>query len=265
VPEAYLEFYRIESKSGVCMMYRATTKLPDEVLLRRLLALSFLALIALSISTIVALKAFAPPRISSDYSSALKRRAWLASREGYLVDAQLKHTKDFYRDGPAVQQIIRNHSSVEESEELAKAIVFESKRANLDPVLVTAIIKAESTFNRLARSNAGAIGLMQIQPATGKYVSNRVKELSWEEAKLTDPQYNIRLGIAYFKYLENLFGSKERALIAYNWGPTKLARALKSGEEIPSGPQSYAKKILSLHAKWQGRATSTQVASLDIG
>lgn len=246
-------------------MYRATYSLNEEVVLRRLLALSFLALISLTIFTILTLKAFAPPRIASDYTNALQRRAWMASREEYLVDAQLKHTKDFYKDGPAVQRIIRSHSSIEEVEGLAKAIIFESKRANLDPVLVTAIIKAESTFNRLAKSNAGAIGLMQIQPATGKYVSNRVKELSWEENKLTEPQYNIRLGIAYFKYLENLFGSKERALIAYNWGPTNLARALKLGEEIPPGPQGYAKKILSMHAKWQSIGDPTQFASLDVG
>ena len=249
-------------------MYRISSNITtenDELLLRKLLSLSIFTLIGLSVGLITLLKSFsAPPSILSNNLSTIQKRAWAASRSSYLAEAQLRHQKDFYKVSPSVERIIREHSTIEYPHTLAKTIVHESRLANFDPLLLAAIIKEESTFNPNARSIAGAIGLMQIQPTTGRYVSDKINEHPWKEHKLTDPAYNIRLGIAYFKYLEELFGDKELALVAYNWGPTKLTRALKMGGSIPSGPQSYAKKILSLQAKWQ-TIPDTRVASLDLG
>ena len=139
-----------------------------------------------------------------------------------------------------------------EAHRLANYIVFESKRANFDPIFVAAVIKSESTFNKHAVSNVGALGLMQILPDTGKYISKK-SEIDWlGKKKLNDPSYNIRLGIAYLKYLEEYFpNNKEHVLVAYNWGPGNLLSALKKRSRLPEGPQNYARTILRDHSKWQ--------------
>jgi soluble lytic murein transglycosylase-like protein len=139
-----------------------------------------------------------------------------------------------------------------EAHRLAQHIVVESKRQNFDPLFVAAVIKSESTFNKQAVSNVGALGLMQILPDTGKYIS-RKNSIDWlGETKLTDPSYNIRLGIAYLKYLEGYFGqNREHILVAYNWGPGNMLSALKKQSNLPSGPKNYARTIMRDHSKWQ--------------
>jgi len=128
----------------------------------------------------------------------------------------------------------------------------EAKRQNFDPLFVAAVIKSESTFNRQAVSNVGALGLMQILPDTGKYIS-RKNDIDWLGAgKLKDPSYNIKLGIAYLKYLEQYFGqNREHILVAYNWGPGNLLSALKNRSTLPTGPKKYARTIMKDHSKWQ--------------
>ena len=92
---------------------------------------------------------------------------------------------------------------------------------------------------------------MQLRPTTGEYIAMRHQREWSGSTKLTDPIYNIELGIAYFRYLERKFkGNREHALVAYNWGPTNLFTALQTSTPIPSGPKQYAEKILGTHARW---------------
>ncbi len=136
---------------------------------------------------------------------------------------------------------------------LAATIVLESVKAHYDPFLVTAVILAESTFRSTARSYVGARGLMQIRPSTGSYVCE-IQSADWEgEQALHDPQYNIRLGIAYLKHLEGLYNKDiQKALIAYNWGPGNLDRALARGKlKIPAVTERYVSKILRYRQKWK--------------
>ena len=148
----------------------------------------------------------------------------------------------------------------QERESLAVMIVDESLSAGYDPLFVAAVIKAESTFNNTATSHRGAQGLMQIMPTTGRYISER-SQLTWLGAhQLHEPAYNIRLGIAYLKYLEDNFDfDREGMLIAYNWGPTNLSGALKRGSAVPSSSRRYARTILGTHEKWR-RDFSTRMA-----
>lgn len=139
----------------------------------------------------------------------------------------------------------------EEAKKLAFTIVAESMRSGYDPLFVTSIIKSESTFNKHAVSYAGAMGLMQIMPDTGKFVS-RLKNVEWKGShKLTDPAYNIRLGIAYLKHLEKAFdGNRELMLIAYNWGPKNVIDSLKNQKRVPRSCIRYAKTIINNHGRW---------------
>ncbi len=149
-----------------------------------------------------------------------------------------------------VSEIIRtiapNH---EEANRIAYVIVAEGLKAGVDPIFLAAVIKSESTFNKTARSYAGAMGLMQLMPDTARYVT-KVHDLG--PGKLTDPSYNIRLGANYLKYLHKMFGgNRELMLIAYNWGPANLNDALRSRSAIPSGPRKYARTIIGDHARWK--------------
>jgi soluble lytic murein transglycosylase len=151
-----------------------------------------------------------------------------------------------------VSAIIRSHVSDDtDTEELATMIVNESLRQDYDPIFVAAVIRTESRFKGSAVSYAGARGLMQIMPSTGRHISNE-ENVPWNgNATLHDAATNLRLGIAYLKQLEQKFkGNRERALIAYNWGPTNLDHSLRAGSRPPQECVRYARNIISAHRQW---------------
>lgn len=138
---------------------------------------------------------------------------------------------------------------------LAFSIVQQARRANFDPILVAAVINSESTFRVGARSPVGALGLMQIMPDTGRFVA-RMENFAWNgpQRLTTDGDYNIKFGIRYLQYLLKLFdGDLKRVLIAYNWGPANLERALREGSRPPSSTIRYAATIIANHAAWAHR------------
>jgi len=97
-----------------------------------------------------------------------------------------------------------------------------SAQAGVDPMLVAGLIRQESAFDPESRSGANAIGLMQLLPKTGRRIAKQLK-IRYSQAKLFDPDYNIRLGTAYLAGLQKDFGSVESALAAYNGGEDRVA------------------------------------------
>jgi soluble lytic murein transglycosylase len=97
-----------------------------------------------------------------------------------------------------------------------------STRQGLDPMLVAGLIHQESAFEAQARSNKNAIGLMQLLPGTARTLA-RAQKIGYSQARLTDPDYNLRLGTVYFAGLEKQLGSVEAALAAYNAGEDRVA------------------------------------------
>lgn len=96
-----------------------------------------------------------------------------------------------------------------------------SSHAGLDPMLVAGLIHQESAFDPEARSGKNAIGLMQLLPGTARLLAKQEK-IRYSRARLTDPDYNVRLGTAYFAQLQKQFGSVEAALAAYNAGEDRV-------------------------------------------
>ena len=114
---------------------------------------------------------------------------------------------------------------------------FESsgEKYSLTPSFLAAVASVESSFNPLAESSSGALGLMQIKwPQTAK-------ELNVEERSLLfDPCQNIDAGADYLSRLKRQFGSKLMALAAYYQGPTKIRKE----NNIPIQSVGYIERVL---------------------
>jgi soluble lytic murein transglycosylase-like protein len=123
------------------------------------------------------------------------------------------------KDPSAKLYVVRNSPSMrttrasvsKRAEAYDDLIVHNATEHNISADLVRAVIQAESAFNPLARSIKGAMGLMQLMPATARELG---------VANAYDPAQNIRGGVAYLKQLLTRYNSNlELALAAYNAGP----------------------------------------------
>lgn len=130
-----------------------------------------------------------------------------------------------------------------------------SVKCNIDESLIYSIIRAESNFSPTACSSAGAIGLMQLMPATAAKISSSGAE-SNVPGILSRPEFNIRYGVKHLKNLLVLFdGDIVKAVAAYNAGSGNVSRWLKTlGDEpndqfvenIPyTETREYVKKVLA--------------------
>jgi soluble lytic murein transglycosylase len=109
-----------------------------------------------------------------------------------------------------------------------------SQERELDPYLVAALIRQESTFNPRVRSRAGARGLMQILPSTGRVLARQEKR-RYNASELYDPEVNIRYGTRYLKEVLGSFsGRVDYALASYNAGPHRVRRWTEMDLTIPS-------------------------------
>jgi soluble lytic murein transglycosylase len=111
----------------------------------------------------------------------------------------------------------------------------------LDPYLVAALIRQESTFNPRVRSPAGARGLMQIIPSTGRELS-RQERRQYATNDLYDPQINIQYGTRYLKNVLGRFdGRVDYALASYNAGPHRVKRW--TGMDMTLDPEIFIEDI----------------------
>ena len=107
-----------------------------------------------------------------------------------------------------------------------------AQQNNIDENLVKGVIKAESGFNAMEKSNKGACGLMQLMPGTAR-------ELGVTDPM--DPVENIMAGTRYLKKLLNRYGgSVPHALAAYNWGMGNLD---SRRSRMPLETRNYVAKI----------------------
>jgi peptidoglycan lytic transglycosylase len=106
-----------------------------------------------------------------------------------------------------------------------------SKQNNLDPFLMAALIRQESEFDAKVTSRANARGLTQIEPATGRELSRKLKIPKYTTAKLFQPSLNLEFGTYYLRLVTNeLGGHTEAALAAYNAGMTRAKAWLTWGD-----------------------------------
>lgn len=130
-----------------------------------------------------------------------------------------------------------------------------SKEYGVDPILVFAIIKAESNFNPNVVSSSNAIGLMQLMDSTAEEIARKLEISYTKGASLYNPELNIQLGTKYFSNLMKEYNNNYLlALTAYNAGIGNLKRWIEQGiikedgsniENIPyKETNNYVRKIL---------------------
>ena len=129
------------------------------------------------------------------------------------------------------------HGHQASQDEVDQAITMAAARHNVDPNLVRAVIKVESNFNSNAVSRKGAMGLMQLMPATAR--SLNVKNPF-------DPEQNVDAGVRHLKQLlESYGGDVNLTLAAYNAGSGAVARS--AGVPHYAETQSYVRRITNLY------------------
>jgi soluble lytic murein transglycosylase-like protein len=142
-----------------------------------------------------------------------------------------------------------------ERKPFGQALYDTAARNRVDPLLLAAVVEAESRFTPDAVSPRGAVGLMQVLPATGR---------RYDAGDLRDPYTNLEIGSRYLGGLiDHYDGDLERALAAYNAGPAAVARY----DGIPpyTETRTYVKKVLALyldHSQAVQEAAAARLAAL---
>lgn len=138
-----------------------------------------------------------------------------------------------------------------------------SEEYDIDENFIYAVIKTESGFDPDARSNVGAVGLMQLMPIAFKEVSNNIEDnKGLKYSDMYNPEYNIMYGTWYLDYLYEQFGSYELTIAAYHAGMTEVRGWLYSGvldednlnlDNIPSeysDTRHYINKVISAYKEY---------------
>jgi soluble lytic murein transglycosylase-like protein len=171
--------------------------------------------------------------VLSDKAKHPEARTYTVTRAGMF-----RSTKPTSRRAKQFDGLIEEHASAND----------------VNPALVKAVIQAESAFNPRARSHKGAMGLMQLMPATAA-------ELGVSDPY--DPVENIRAGVIYLKHLLAKYaGDVALALAAYNAGPGAVARygtvppyretrnyvekVRKAADAAPAGPRTRIYRIVEV-------------------
>jgi soluble lytic murein transglycosylase len=129
------------------------------------------------------------------------------------------------------EQIVRGHA----------------RNYDLDPALVAAVIYQESKFKADAQSSSGAVGLMQLLPATAQGIAVHTGGTEFRTSDLYDPEINVRYGSWYLRHLLDRYGDERTALAAYNAGQDNVDRWRASGSGIRfSETRAYVKRVEEL-------------------
>ncbi len=138
-----------------------------------------------------------------------------------------------------------------------------TKSLNLDDAWVYGLVRQESRFIQVAKSTVGASGMMQLMPATAKWVAQKLGMKSFDHSLVNKLEINFALGTYYLKHvMDSLSGSPVLATAAYNAGPGRARRwqemkPMEAAAYIESIPynetRDYVKKVMSNSAYYAAR------------
>ena len=108
----------------------------------------------------------------------------------------------------------------------------QAREKGLDPALIAGVIYTESHFRHGQTSSAGALGLMQLTPATARYIAHKSGGTQFVVDDLATPQVNIAYGTYYLRYLLRRYdGNEDFALAAYNAGEGNVDKWIAAARE----------------------------------
>lgn len=135
----------------------------------------------------------------------------------------------------------------------------------LDPDLLFAVMRVESVYQRRIISHAGAIGLMQIMPRTGRLIADKLGQRTMTATDLLDPRTNIEFSAWYFSSLLNrMEGRLPLAIASYNGGPHNVRAWIRSyGTHVPldafleripfSETKRYVRRVLGYYTSYKAQ------------
>lgn len=150
-----------------------------------------------------------------------------------------------------------------------------AEQNHLEASLLFGLIRQESAFDPLAGSGAGAIGLMQLMPATAKQMAGELKEPWNNQYNLLNPDTNIRYGSRYYKKILDRFnGHLILATAAYNAGPNRVKQWLPQSSPLPADiwletvpykeTRSYIASVLMYALIYQERLQKNRLKVADL-
>jgi soluble lytic murein transglycosylase len=129
----------------------------------------------------------------------------------------------------------------------ASIVRAHARNYHLNPAFLAAVIYQESKFDASARSDSGAVGLMQLRPATARGIAVRTGGSAFRVSDLTDPELNIRYGCWYLHHLFQKYRSERLVLAAYNAGQGNVDRWRAEGRGIEfSETRAYVERVEDL-------------------
>ncbi len=225
-----------------------------------------------------------PESISVNYQIVLPKRVEILFRAGF-VDEAIKETKTLLKNNTNIENIpllskilyelgdyptsVRLISKIPNRfnfPELLYPYVYgdtvlkASKKLSINPYLILAVMREESRFDLLARSPAGALGLMQLMPETAKKEGKKIGIILKNDSDIFEPEKNILIGSFYLKKLIEEFGNTVIAIAAYNAGEKAVSSWLKNNsyndideflEDIPyAETKEYVRRVLASYFEY---------------
>jgi soluble lytic murein transglycosylase len=163
-------------------------------------------------------------------------------------------------------------------EPYADEVARVARKYSLDPDLLFAIMRVESVYHRRIISHAGAIGLMQIMPRTGRLIADKLGLAENTSASdLLDPKFNLELSGWYLSaLLERMDGRLPLAIASYNGGPHNVRRWIDEfGDHLPldafleripfTETKRYVRRVLGYYAQYKAeRGENVDLMSLTL-
>jgi soluble lytic murein transglycosylase len=159
----------------------------------------------------------------------------------------------------------------------AREVAKAARKYGLDPDLLFAVMRVESVYQRRIISHAGAIGLMQIMPRTGRLIADAVGRHDATATDLLDPTVNLEFSAWYLSsLLERMDGRLPLAIASYNGGPHNVRKWIRNnGEHMPldafleripfAETKRYVRRVLGYYAQYkQARGEQMDLIALSL-
>ncbi len=153
-------------------------------------------------------------------------------------------------------------------------VLANARQFSLQPEYVYGVMRQESAMNRLARSHAGASGLMQLMPATAREVARHLDMKAPTRNALLQPEINVQLGSKYLRSMLDRYDNQQvLATASYNAGPHRVKRWLPTGANMPADiwvdtipydeTRKYVRRVMAYSTvyQWKMAQTTTRLQS----